>query len=167
MRGRGRVAGAFVIENGLHLPAAAAAEKKEKTDMYRSDVVGSLLRPAYLKEARGRHETGELSDAAFKQIEDRAVAEAVELQDRAGVEVVTDGEMRRYAFYGHLVDALDGYDKYGGWAIPFRDEKGEEGIQKRPVGVSEVRRKRHMRAEEDTGLRRQTTRPAKTTLVSA
>src|SRR5215470_14314571 len=73
--------------------------------MYRSDVVGSLLRPAYLKEARELHEAGELSDAAFKQIEDRAVAEAVELQDRAGVEVVTDGEMRRYAFYGHLVDA--------------------------------------------------------------
>src|SRR5215470_968493 len=141
--------------------------RKEKSDMYRSDVVGSLLRPAYLKEARGLHEAGELSDAAFKQIEDRAVAEAVELQDRAGVEVVTDGEMRRYAFYGHLVDALDGYDKYGGWAIPFRDEKGEEVIQKRPVVVSKLRRKRHMCAEEYTWLRAQTTRPAKTTLVSA
>src|SRR5215471_16693059 len=110
--------------------------------MYRSDVVGSLLRPAYLKEARGLHEAGELSDAAFKQIEDRAVAEAVELQDRAGVEVVTDGEMRRYAFYGHLVDALDGYDKYGGWAIPFRNEMGEELVQKRPVVVSKLPRKR-------------------------
>src|SRR5499426_2153553 len=139
----------------------------EGISMYRSDVVGSLLRPAYLKEARGRHEAGELSDAAFKQIEDRAVAEAVELQDRAGVEVVTDGEMRRYAFYGHLVDALDGYDKYGGWAIPFRDETGEEVIQKRPVVVSKLRRKRHMCAEEYTWLRAQTTRPAKTTLVSA
>ena len=135
--------------------------------MYRSDVVGSLLRPAYLKEARGRHEAGELSDAAFKQIEDRAVAEAVELQDRAGLEVITDGEMRRYAFYGHLVDAVEGYDKYGGWAIPFRDEKGEEVVQKRPVVVSKLRRKRHMCAEEYTWLRAQTTRPAKTTLVSA
>src|SRR5215471_1806530 len=135
--------------------------------MYRSDVVGSLLRPAYLKEARGLHEAGELSDAAFTQIEARAVAEAVELHDRAGVEVVTDGEMRRYAFYGHLVDALDGYDKYGGWAIPFRDEKGEEVVQKRPVVVSKLRRKRHMCAEEYTWLRAQTTRPAKTTLVSA
>src|SRR5262249_4068376 len=96
--------------------------------MYRSDVVGSLLRPAYLKEARERHGAGELSDAAFKQIEDRAVAEAIELQDRAGVEVVTDGEMRRYAFYGHLVDAVEGYDKLGGWAIPFRNEKGEDLI---------------------------------------
>lgn len=135
--------------------------------MYRSDVVGSLLRPDYLKEARNRHEAGELSDAAFKQIEDRAVAEAVELQDRAGVEVVTDGEMRRYAFYGHLVDAVDGYDKLGGWAIPFRDEKGEEVIQPRPVVVSKLRRKRHMCAEEYTWLRAQTMRPAKTTLVSA
>ena len=130
--------------------------------MYRSDVVGSLLRPAYLKDARERHETGELSDAAFKLIEDRAVAEAVELQDRAGLEVVTDGEMRRYAFYGHLVDAVEGYDKYGGWAIPFRDEKGDEVIQKRPVVVSKLRRKRHMCAEEYTWLRAQTTRPAKT-----
>jgi 5-methyltetrahydropteroyltriglutamate--homocysteine methyltransferase len=135
--------------------------------MYRSDVVGSLLRPDYLKEARGRHEAGELSDAAFKQIEDRAVAEAVEMQDRAGVEVVTDGEMRRYAFYGHLVDALDGYDKLGGWAIPFRNEKGEEVVQPRPVVVSKLRRRRHMCAEEYTWLRAQTTRPAKTTLVSA
>ena len=135
--------------------------------MYRSDVVGSLLRPDYLKEARERHEAGGLSDAAFKQIEDRAVAEAVELQDRAGVEVVTDGEMRRYAFYGHLVDAVDGYDKFGGWAIPFRDEKGAEVIQPRPVVVSKLRRRRHMCAEEYTWLRAQTARPAKTTLVSA
>lgn len=135
--------------------------------MYRSDVVGSLLRPAYLKEARERHEAGELSDAAFKQIEDRAVAEAVELQERAGVEVVTDGEMRRYAFYGHLVDAVEGYDKLGGWAIPFRDEKGEEAIRQRPVVVSKLRRRRHLCAEEYTFLRAQTISPAKTTLISA
>ena len=37
--------------------------------MYRSDVVGSLLRPAYLKDARERHDAGELSDAAFKLID--------------------------------------------------------------------------------------------------
>jgi 5-methyltetrahydropteroyltriglutamate--homocysteine methyltransferase len=45
--------------------------------MYRSDVVSSLLRPMSLKEARTQHEAGALSDAAFKQIEDRAVSEAV------------------------------------------------------------------------------------------
>jgi 5-methyltetrahydropteroyltriglutamate--homocysteine methyltransferase len=135
--------------------------------MYRSDVVGSLLRQPYLKEARTRHEAGELSDAAFKEIEDRAVAEAIELQERTGIEVVTDGELRRYAFYGHLIDALEGFDKYGGWAIPFRDQKGEELVLKRPVVVAKLRRKRHLCAEEFTWLRARTTRPTKTTLVSA
>ncbi len=135
--------------------------------MYRSDVVGSLLRPAYLKDARAKHDAGEMPDTLFKQIEDRAVSEALELQERADIEVVTDGEMRRYAFYGHLIDAVEGFDKYGGWAIPFRDEAGEELVLQRPVVVSKLRRRRHMCAEEFTWLRASTTRPAKTTLVSA
>jgi 5-methyltetrahydropteroyltriglutamate--homocysteine methyltransferase len=135
--------------------------------MYRSDVVGSLLRPAYLKVARARHEAGELSDTLFKQIEDRAVDEAIALQERAGVEVITDGEMRRYAFYGHLIDAVEGYDKYGGWAIPFRDEAGEELVLQRPVVVSKLRRKRHLCAEEFTYLRARAAVPAKVTLISA
>jgi 5-methyltetrahydropteroyltriglutamate--homocysteine methyltransferase len=134
---------------------------------YRSDVVGSLLRPDYLKEARASYEAGKLSDRAFKQIEDRAVDEAIALQQRAGLAVITDGEMRRYAFYGHLIDAVEGYDKYGGWAIPFRDESGEELVLQRPVVVSKLRRKRHMCAEEFTYLRAKAGVPAKVTLVSA
>lgn len=135
--------------------------------MCRSDVVGSLLRPTYLKEARERHESGELTDAAFKRIEDRAVDEAVALQERAGIDVISDGEMRRYAFYGHLIDAVEGFDKLGGWAIPFRNEEGEQIVQKRPVVVSRLRRKRHLCAEEFTYLRARTTHAAKTTLISA
>src|SRR5437867_1364554 len=75
----------------------------KEVSVYRSDVVGSLLRPASLKDARERHERGQITPAEFKAIEDRAVDEAVELQQRAGVEVLTDGEMRRYAFFGHLI----------------------------------------------------------------
>src|SRR6516162_5319685 len=135
--------------------------------MYRSDAVGSLLRPSYLKEARERHEKGEISHSEFKSLEDRAVDEAVELQQRAGLEVFTDGEMRRYAFYGHLIDAVEGFDKFGGWAIPFRNEKGEEVVQPRPVVVSKLRRKRPLCAEEFTYLRARTKHPGKTTIVSA
>ena len=62
---------------------------------YRAEVVGSLLRPAYLKDARARHASGSIGDVELKQLEDRAVDEAVRLQTRAGVSVVTDGEMRR------------------------------------------------------------------------
>jgi len=135
--------------------------------VYRSDVVGSLLRPGYLKDARERHEKGKLPEAEFKQVEDRAVNEAVELQIRAGVEMITDGEMRRYAFYGHLIDAVEGFDKTGGWAIPFRNEKGEELVLPRPVVVSKLRRKRPLCAEEFTYLRARTNYPSKTTMISA
>ena len=72
---------------------------------WRSDVIGSLLRPEGLMAARREVEQGRLSAAEFKRLEDRAVDEAIALQEAAGLDVVTDGELRRYAFYGHLVDA--------------------------------------------------------------
>jgi len=133
----------------------------------RSDVVGSLLRPDYLKEARRRLAAGELGAAGFKQVEDRAVNEAIDLQLQAGMDVVSDGEMRRYAFYGHFVDAVEGFDKYGGWAIPFRDEQGSELVLQRPVVVSPLKRRRHLCAEEFIYLRAKTNRPAKATLINA
>jgi len=135
--------------------------------MFCSDVVGSLLRPAYLKEGRDRFASGKLTDAEFKRIEDRAVDESIDLQIQAGIAVITDGEMRRYAFYGHLIDAVEGFDKSGGWAIPFRDEKGEQLVLPRPVVVSKLRRKRPLCAEEFTYVRARTHHPAKTTMVSA
>src|SRR5262245_55606121 len=113
-----------------------------------SDVIGSLLRPAYLRAARLAHERGELSHAAFKQIEDRAVNEAIAVQTAAGLEVITDGEMRRYAFYGHFIDAVEGFDKFGGWAIPFRDEQGNQLVFKRPVVVARLNRRRPLCTEE-------------------
>jgi 5-methyltetrahydropteroyltriglutamate--homocysteine methyltransferase len=134
---------------------------------YRSDVVGSLLRPNYLKEARKRYAAGEITPAEFKNIEDRAVDEAVDLQTRVGLDVLTDGEMRRYAFFGHLVDSVEGYDKFGGWAIPFHDEEGNELVFKRPVVVSKLKRLRPMCMEEFTYLRARTDRQTKTTLISA
>src|SRR5713226_5901910 len=109
---------------------------------YRSDVVGSLLRPAYLKEARARYASGAISAVEFKEVEDRAVNEAIAMQVGAGLDVISDGEMRRYAFFGHLIDAVEGFDKFGGWSIPFRNERGEEFTHPRPVVVSRLRRKR-------------------------
>ena len=135
--------------------------------MYRSDTVGSLLRPAYLKEARDLYADHELDDISFKAVEDRAVDECVELQIRAGMEVVTDGEVRRYAFFGHLIDAVEGFDKYGGWAIPFKNDKGETMVLPRPVVVGKLRRKRPLCAEEFTYLRARTRHPSKTTIISA
>lgn len=134
---------------------------------YRSDVVGSLLRPDYLKEARKKRASGEISHAAFKKIEDRAVDEAIALQIESGLDVISDGEMRRYAFFGHLIDAVEGYDKFGGWAIPFHDDEGNELVFKRPVVVSKLRRIRPLCEEEFVYLRAKTDHPAKVTIISA
>ena len=134
---------------------------------YRSDVIGSLLRPEYLKEARKKRASGDLSHVDFKKIEDRAVNEAIAIQIESGLDVISDGEMRRYAFFGHLIDAIEGYDKFGGWAIPFHDDEGHELVFKRPVVVSKLRRIRPMCEEEFVYLRAKTEHPAKVTLVSA
>jgi 5-methyltetrahydropteroyltriglutamate--homocysteine methyltransferase len=134
---------------------------------YLSEVVGSLLRPPYLAEARKQLEAGQLSPADFKAVEDRAVREAIGLQETAGIDVITDGEQRRYAFYGHLIDSLDGFDKFGGWAIPFRDESGEQLVLKRPVVVERLRWTRSMCGEEWVYLRSRASRPGKVTMLSA
>lgn len=132
-----------------------------------SEVIGSLLRPPYLIEARRRFELGVIDAAEFKRLEDRAVDEAIETQTLAGIDVITDGEMRRYAFYGHLIDSLDGFDKFGGWGIEFRDEKGGKTRLRRPVVVDKLRWRRHMCAEDWTYLRARTSHAAKVTLISA
>ena len=136
---------------------------------FRSDVVGSLLRPDYLKEARARHEAGELNDAAV-QARSRIARWTRRSRCRldAGLDVITDGEMRRYAFFGHLIDAVEGFDKLGGWAIPFHDEQGNEMVFQRPVVVSRLKRRRHMCAEEFAYLRaRAAERAGKVTLINA
>jgi len=64
----------------------------------RAQAVGSLLRPERLKRARAAG----LPPAELKRIEDAAVDEAIAVQRAAGLDEVTDGEMRR----GHFTDAL-------------------------------------------------------------
>jgi 5-methyltetrahydropteroyltriglutamate--homocysteine methyltransferase len=61
----------------------------------RAEVVGSLLRPPYLRDARRDAREGKLEAAELREVEDRAVREAIALQESAGLDVITDGELRR------------------------------------------------------------------------
>ena len=63
-----------------------------------ADIIGSLLRPPELLQAQKHLATGTISQAQFKAIEDRAVDDAIGLQESVGLEVVTDGEMRQTVF---------------------------------------------------------------------
>src|SRR2546423_14508024 len=106
--------------------------------MAKAEVIGSLLRPAYLVEARRRHEHGELTEAEFKRLEDRAVDEAIESQTQAGIDVITDGEMRRYAVYGHLIGSGEGVDKLRGRGSVVRGERGETNRRRSPRHSEEM-----------------------------
>jgi 5-methyltetrahydropteroyltriglutamate--homocysteine methyltransferase len=138
-----------------------------------TDVVGSLLRPQGLLDARQRFEQGEIESADFKRIEDAAVDAAVALQEQAGLDVVTDGEMRRLSFQSGLPDAVEGFgevplDAYL-WGEWHGDEHVGDRATERPprLGVREpLRRRRHIAAEELTYLRGHTSRIAKITLTS-
>jgi 5-methyltetrahydropteroyltriglutamate--homocysteine methyltransferase len=59
-------------------------------------VIGSLLRPRYLSEARAALADGRMSNEEFKRIEDRAVDQVIAMQEGAGLDVVNDGELRRF-----------------------------------------------------------------------
>jgi len=111
---------------------------------FRCDVVGSLLRPEYLQNAHRGLAKAEIIPGDYKVLEDRAVDEAVDLQTRCGVEVLTDGEMRREHFFSHVTDSFEGFDRYGGWTLNFRDESGEETVVERPVVVGKLKRKRFL-----------------------
>ena len=67
-------------------------------DFMRAHVVGSMLRPTPLLDQLPRFRAGEIDTSEFKRIEDKAVDEAIRIQERAGIELITDGEQRRLAF---------------------------------------------------------------------
>src|SRR6478609_9318242 len=125
-----------------------------------TDVVGSLLRPADLLEARERYDRGELAAPDFKRIEDAAVDAAVALQEQAGIDVVTDGEMRRLSFQSGLPDAVDGFGVVPIEAYLWGDWHGDDAVgdraTERPprLGVkAPLRRRRSIAGEELTYLR--------------
>ena len=136
-------------------------------NVYRADVVGSMLRPASLLEAREQHKRGELSHSDFKRIEDRAVDDCLRIQERAGVQVVTDGEMRRNVFASQLVQATEGFAGVEGNTVDWFTLEGKVETSPVTVGlVSKIRRKRHLSSEEFSYLRGRSDRPTKITLPS-
>jgi 5-methyltetrahydropteroyltriglutamate--homocysteine methyltransferase len=87
---------------------------KRTTAPFRADHVGSLLRPAALKEARGKRERGEISADALKAIEDREIEKVIRKQEQIGLNAVTDGEFRRAFWNYDFLGALDGVEAYLG-----------------------------------------------------
>jgi 5-methyltetrahydropteroyltriglutamate--homocysteine methyltransferase len=114
---------------------------------FRADHIGSLLRPAALRQAFKAHAAHSLGDDAFRRIQDEAIRDVVKLQERCGLEVVTDGEFRRTSYWARFVSLTEGLEVREA-AFRFRDDHGHESEFTAPHVVGRVRRNGDIAVDE-------------------
>jgi methionine synthase II (cobalamin-independent) len=135
--------------------------------VFRAEVVGSMLRPSYLKEARAALAAGQMAVPQFKRIEDRAVDQVIATQEGAGVEVVTDGEMRRFLFMGPITETVAGIEMVEhGTSMPWASPEGETEWTSPAAVTSKLQKKRSLVCEEYSYARGRARRPLKVTVPS-
>lgn len=105
------------------------------TNALRADTVGSLLRPQYLLAARGQ----DLPPEELRAIEDRAIVDAIALQEEVGLPIVTDGEFRRRFFFSTIEVLVAGIDPYG-FTRHHRDEAGVQHELRTPTPIDRLTR---------------------------
>ena len=146
----------------------------------RTDVVGSLLRPAPLKQAYADRDQDRISAEELRRIEDDAIRQAVRLQEQAGLDVVTDGEFRRLNFQDSFAASVSGFDArqvdlsfmeslsregkpLQRWD-PYRVADGAAILQRRPVS-QKLRLARNLPLDEYRFVSGAAGKPAKVSLV--
>jgi len=147
----------------------------------RTDVVGSLLRPASWREARAAFDEGRLPENEFRRIEDDAVRGAIRFQESLGLEVITDGEIRRLNFQDSFGAAVSGFSASattmqgtharvaGGkpmarFDMPDLHQHGPAVTRRRPA-VSRLKLERNVLLEEYRFAKSAATKPVKVTLI--
>jgi 5-methyltetrahydropteroyltriglutamate--homocysteine methyltransferase len=136
-----------------------------------ADTVGSLLRPRELLEAQKQLLAATITGDDFKAIEDRAVDAAIALQESVGLEIVTDGEMRRQSFQSQMTAAVSGFGEHDLGAFLWGEWHDEKGVRKkrRPArlgATGKLDRRRWLSADEFSYLKSKTSRIPKITLPS-
>jgi 5-methyltetrahydropteroyltriglutamate--homocysteine methyltransferase len=135
--------------------------------MYRAEVIGSMLRPSYLQEGRAAFEQGALQAHELKRLEDRAVDQAIAMQEGAGVDVVSDGEMRRFLFMGPITETVEGIELVDhDSAMPWSTPDGDIEWRSPAAVTSKLRKVRSMVTEEYSYARARARLPLKVTVPS-
>lgn len=136
-------------------------------DQLRVDQVGSLLRPAALKDAVRLHKQGELDDAALAAAQAEAIRAAVAEQERIGMPVITDGEMGRLNFQDSMARSMTGFDA---WLDRWKDRPVDAAPRHAPLitrhrVTAKLGLRRDLPLEEWRFTSSLTTRPVKVTLI--
>jgi len=72
-------------------------------------VVGSLPRPVWIQELIEQRKTGEVSEKQAETLLDSAIPGAIRMQERAGLDFLSDGEWRRESYVKVFTEAVDGF----------------------------------------------------------
>jgi 5-methyltetrahydropteroyltriglutamate--homocysteine methyltransferase len=86
-------------------------KKREVPSLFPTTVVGSLPRPLWLKEMFDDIHMGKIGDAEKERLLDMAVGFAVALQEAAGVDIISDGEWRRFSYVAVITDVASGFKR--------------------------------------------------------
>ncbi len=131
----------------------------------RADHVGSFLRPAYLLQAREQFHRGQIDALALREVEDRAIAEVVQLQESVGLQAITDGEFRRTYFHVDFLRQLGGVHSDEPKTI-VREDGTEELSPPVMRVIGPVRHAADIQRADFEYLRSRTTRTPKVTIPS-
>jgi 5-methyltetrahydropteroyltriglutamate--homocysteine methyltransferase len=133
---------------------------------WRAEVVGSLLRPQYLKDAFARFDRGDITDDELIAAQDRAALEALALQQECGVDVVTDGEVRRTIWFEPLTASLSGYNPNESAPVPFTASQGATAPPPPlPVVTERLGVRQNLPLREYAFVRENTSLPTKATIA--
>jgi len=133
---------------------------------FRAEHVGSLLRPKELLDARYAEGKAAPSADQIRGLEDRFIPDAIQLQEKIGLQSITDGEFRRASFRSPIVDRVDGFTTVPQdpiWAA--RDETGHSHpLGDAPLAIAKLARNRGIATHEFDFIRAHTGRTPKIAL---
>jgi 5-methyltetrahydropteroyltriglutamate--homocysteine methyltransferase len=134
---------------------------------YHCEVVGSLLRQDYLKEAMEKDERGEIEAQELNELQEKAGKENIALQEGAGIEVLTDGEVRRRFWFDPLTASLSGYNPEVPAPVPFKGSgaKPDGPPPLLPAVTEKLGLAENLPLAEYEFVKANTKRPAKVTLA--
>ena len=132
---------------------------------FRAAHVGSLLRPARLRRAFRDLGSGRITQEVFRAIQDESIREVVRMQERVGLEAVTDGEFRRASYWSHFVEGIEGLG-LGEARFDFHDHSGQGIPFIAPKVTGKLNRSRSLAGDELDFLQKETTRTVKITMPS-
>jgi 5-methyltetrahydropteroyltriglutamate--homocysteine methyltransferase len=132
---------------------------------FRAEHMGSLLRPASLKDAFARRRDGKLDAAGYETVLAESIRHAVLRQEEAGLAAITDGELGRSSWFGFFFERMEGF-RLEPSAFTFRDERGGRYEWPTCYAVGRMARRGGITIDEYQRLRALTRRLPKVTMPS-